>query len=250
VEAEGERLIVDAGLGPVRATERMRGLGADLITSTPPLGLFVTHDHGDHAAHALPIARAVRCPIFAHAGVAIDRARRRMDVRPYLPGKALALGPFLVESLGIPHDAPHMAVRVSAGGSRIGIATDLGHAPRDVQAFLAACDLALLEANYCPDMLDRGPYPPKLRRRVGGPLGHLANEQAADVARSLEDTRVARLVLIHLSRANNTPQRALDVVGSRVRRLPVEALAQGAAGRFDVPPGRGLARADQLAFGF
>jgi len=250
VEAEGERLIVDAGLGPVRATERMRGLGADLVTSRPPLGLFVTHDHGDHAAHALPIARALRSPIFAHAGVAIDRARRRTDVRSYLPGKALVLGPFLVESLSIPHDAPHIAIRVAAGRSRIGIATDLGHAPRDVQAFLAACDLALLEANYCPDMLETGPYPPRLRRRVGGPLGHLANEQAAEVARSLEDTRVARLVLIHLSRANNTPERALDVVGSRVRRLPVEALAQGAARRFEVPSGRGVARAEQLAFGF
>ena len=32
VEAEGERLLVDAGMGPTRATEKMRALGADLVT--------------------------------------------------------------------------------------------------------------------------------------------------------------------------------------------------------------------------
>src|SRR6185437_7090364 len=58
LEAEGERLVIDAGMGPNRAVERMRALGEDLITSRAPLGLFVTHDHGDHASHALPLARA------------------------------------------------------------------------------------------------------------------------------------------------------------------------------------------------
>lgn len=250
VEAEGDRLIIDAGLGPTRAIERMRTLGADLVTSHPPLGLLVTHEHGDHAAYAHPLARALRTPIFAHDGVAIDRVRRRVEVRPYVPGRSLVLGPFIVESLSIPHDAPHAAIRVSANGHRVGIATDLGHAPRELRHFLAGCNLALLESNYCPQMLAAGPYPPRLRSRVGGPLGHLANEQAADVAVSLESTRVARLVLLHLSRANNTPERALDVVGSRLRRLAVEALAHGVPRRFDtarVCPG---SHADQLAFGF
>jgi phosphoribosyl 1,2-cyclic phosphodiesterase len=250
VEAEGERLLVDAGLGPTRAIERMRTLGADLVTSRPPVGLFVTHEHGDHAAYAHPLARALRTPIFAHDGVAIDRVRRRVEVLPYVPGRSLVLGPFVVESLSVPHDAPHAAIRVSASGHRMGIATDLGHAPRELRDFLAACDLALLESNYCPRMLAAGPYPPRLRSRVGGPLGHLANEQAADVAASLESTRVARLVLLHLSRANNTPERALEVVGSRLRRLPVEALAHGMPRRFDTAGTYAETLADQLAFGF
>jgi phosphoribosyl 1,2-cyclic phosphodiesterase len=155
-------------------------------------------------------------------------------VRRYTPGRALHLGPFTVDALPVPHDAPHVAVRVSAGNRRVGIATDVGHVTRDLRGFLSACDLVLLESNYCPRMLEGGPYPPRLRARVAGPLGHLGNEQAAQLARSLEDTRVARLALIHLSRANNSPDRALDVVTSAVRRLPVEAIPHGDPRALDV----------------
>ena len=67
----------------------------------------------------------------------------------------------------IPHDAPHVALRVSAGGRRFGIATDLGHATRELRALLQGCDLVMLEANHCPAMLEAGPYPPRLKQRVG-----------------------------------------------------------------------------------
>jgi phosphoribosyl 1,2-cyclic phosphodiesterase len=252
-EADGERVILDAGMGPTRATERMRALGADFITSRFPLGLFVTHEHGDHAAHAVPVARATRAPLFVHAGMPAPRARSRLDVRAYAPGQAVALGPFVIEAMMVPHDAPQVALRVSAGGRRFGMATDLGHAPRALAAFLGACDVVFLESNYCPQLLESGPYPPRLRQRVAGPLGHLSNEQTAEVARSLENTRAARLVLVHLSRANNSPARALDVVSSRAPRLHVEALPHGEPRRFDIASGghgRDLAAAEQLALGF
>jgi phosphoribosyl 1,2-cyclic phosphodiesterase len=234
VEADGERIVIDAGIGPTRAAERMRLVGTDLITARAPLGLVITHQHGDHAAQAGPLGRALRAPIFVHSGIPVGRVSPKLEVRRYVPGRAMVLGPFTVEALPVPHDAPHVAVRVSAGSRRVAIATDVGHVTRDLRGFLSACDLVMLESNYCPSMLASGPYPPRLRARVAGPLGHLANDQAAQLARQLEDTRVARLALIHLSRANNSPERALDVVASAVRRLPVEAIPHGLPRAFDV----------------
>lgn len=249
-EAEGERLIVDAGLNPTRATERMRALGGELVTARHPLGLFVTHDHGDHAAHALPLARALRAPLFAHDGADLKRSRSRLEVRRYVPGRPVPLGPFVVEALAIPHDAPHVALRIGAGGRRIGIATDLGHATRELRLFLAGCDHVFLESNYCPSLLETGPYPLRLQRRVAGPLGHLANDQAAELAVGLQDSRVSRLVLVHLSRTNNTLERALDVVAARAHRLRVDAVPHGAPRAFDVAPGHAMAGAEQLALSF
>lgn len=252
VEAEGERLILDAGIGLGRAVTRMRALGTDLVMSTPPLGVIVTHDHGDHSGHALPIARALRAPLFAHSHIGIERARRKLDVRSYSPGKPFALGPFFVEALGVPHDAPQVALRVTAGRTSIALATDLGHAPRDVRSFLAGSDLVFLESNYCPAMLETGPYPPRLRSRVAGPIGHLANGQAADVVASLAGSRAAKVVLVHLSRANNAPARALEVVTERARGTEVEVLPHGEPRRFDVMPAANAARApfQQLGFAF
>jgi phosphoribosyl 1,2-cyclic phosphodiesterase len=141
-------------------------------------------------------------------------------------------------------------LRVSAGGLRFAIATDLGHVTRDLRDLLGGCDLVMIEANHCPELLETGPYPPKLKRRVAGPLGHLANHQTADLAAALEDTRVSRLVLSHISRTNNTPERALDAVASRVRRLPVEVMPHGEPRRLEVQGARRMVRAEQLGFGF
>jgi len=250
VEAEGQRLLLDAGIGLGRAVTRMRTLGADLVTSTPPLGVIVTHDHGDHAGHALPVARALKAPLWAHPHISLERARRKLDVRSYLPGKPFTLGPFLVEALGVPHDAPQVALRVTAGRSSIALATDLGHAPRDVRSFLAGSDLVFLESNYCPAMLDVGPYPPRLRSRVAGPIGHLANAQAAEVVASLAGTRAGKVILVHLSRANNAPARALEVVAERARGTEVDVLPHGEPRRFDVTPSIVRAPFQQLGFAF
>jgi phosphoribosyl 1,2-cyclic phosphodiesterase len=234
IEAEGERVLVDAGIGPTRASERMRGLRAELVVAKPPLGLFVTHDHGDHSSQAGPLARALRVPLYTHDEGLLRRAGRRVEGRMFTPSRPTFLGPFAVETIGLPHDAPQVAVRISAGPFRVAIATDLGRPASGLSAFLADSDLVLLEANYCPELLRMGPYPERLKNRVEGPLGHLANQQAADLAWRLQETRVSRLVLVHLSQINNTPERALEVVASRAPRLPVEVLEHGCPARFAV----------------
>jgi phosphoribosyl 1,2-cyclic phosphodiesterase len=250
VESGGERVLVDAGLNPTRATERMRALGADFVGKRAPLGVFVTHDHGDHSAQALPVARALRAPIYAHERAPLPAARRRFAVRDLHPGRPIPLGPFVVETVLVPHDAAHVAVRISAGGARVAIATDVGHATRDLHALLAGSDLVLLESNYCARLLEAGPYPTSLKRRVGGPLGHLSNHEAAALVASLEGTRVGRVALIHLSRANNTPDRALDAVSMRARRIAVEALDHGEGRRFEVDGAASPSWGEQLALGF
>lgn len=250
VEAEGERLLVDAGIGPARAAERMRALGGELARGRAPLGLFVTHEHGDHAAHAMSLGRALRVPVYAHAGVRFSCSARNVELRGYEPGRAVALGPFVVETLAVPHDAPQVALRVTAGPRRVALVTDLGMAPRALHPFLSACDLALVESNHCPRMLATGPYPLRLQRRVAGPEGHLSNEQTAALVASLEGTRLGRVLLVHLSRTNNAPARALEVVRARARRIRVDALAQGEARLLDVLEGGGIAHAEQLGLRF
>jgi phosphoribosyl 1,2-cyclic phosphodiesterase len=249
VEADGARLVLDAGLNPTQSTRSMRTLGGDLFGG-PTLGVLVTHHHGDHIAQLLPMARALRAPAYLHRGIVAQRARQRVEVREYVPGTPARVGPFEIESLFVPHDAPQVAVRVSAGPRRFGMATDLGTVKEDLVQFLGACDLALVEANFCPKMLSEGPYPPRIQDRVRGPFGHLANEQTAELARKLQGRRIGRLVLGHVSRSNNTPERALAVVAARCTRLPVDVIPHGGARVYDVTARPMYVGLDQLALPF
>jgi phosphoribosyl 1,2-cyclic phosphodiesterase len=237
VEGDGGRLLIDAGLGPRVMATRMRMLGGELF----PRGIdaiVVTHQHGDHIAHLEPIARTVGAPIYLHQGITAPRARARYNVRSYVAGEAFEVGPFEVSTLVVPHDAPQVALRVRVGALGFGLVTDLGRAPAELTPFLGACDEAIVEANYCPDMMRAGPYPPHLQDRVTGNYGHLANGQTSALAASLQGTKLRRMWLGHLSQVNNTPALALASVRASAPELDVEVLLHGEPKVIDVLPGR------------
>ena len=212
---DGARVIIDAGIGPRVLTERLRLLGADLFPRRVD-AIVLTHHHGDHFSHAEPLARALRAPLFFHAGISAQRVRKKWEVREYDTKTPFVAGGFEVRAMPIPHDAPQVALSfTSSDDVRFAVATDLGHVPASLASFLGGCDAALLEANYCPLMLEDGPYPPRLKQRIRGGFGHLANEQTAEIAARLVGTRIGALYLGHLSRANNSPARALEVVRAR-----------------------------------
>jgi len=66
----------------------------------------------------------------------------------------------------------------------------------------------LLESNHDPHLLATGPYPPFLKERVAGNMGHLSNGQAASLVEGLRPA-VRDLVLMHLSEKNNRPDLAI-----------------------------------------
>jgi phosphoribosyl 1,2-cyclic phosphodiesterase len=211
--------------------------------------LVVTHEHNDHAAHTEALARQLTCPVYLHHGIAAPRVRSRFEVRGYDVRTSFTVGTLTVDALVVPHDAPHVALRVSSRDRAFAVVTDLGHVPRDLATFVGACDAALVEANYCPELLATGPYPERLRRRVAGPLGHLANAQTAELARALRGTRLVRLYLGHISRANNTPERALAEVRRSSGTLDVRVVPNGTPRLLDVPAGRRVPT-EQLALAF
>lgn len=236
VESAGARVVLDAGLNPTVAAKRMREVGADLF----PIGasaIFVTHHHGDHVFSLASLARSLKAPVFLHDGVDAPRVRERFEVRRYVPGESVRIGPFEIDAIPLPHDAPQVALRVAAGGAAFGLCTDLGHVPRGLAPLLGRCDVVLIEANYCPEMLADGPYPPRLKQRVGGPLGHLANEDAAALVADLRGTRVSRVLLGHLSRHNNTPARALAIVRPHAGKIDVDVVPHGVPFALDVVRG-------------
>jgi phosphoribosyl 1,2-cyclic phosphodiesterase len=77
---------------------------------------------------------------------------------------------------------------------------------------LADVDLLVLESNHCPRLLQRGPYPSWLKRRIASPLGHLSNVQAGDAIRAVAGPRLRHLLLAHLSENNNDPRTAFDAM--------------------------------------
>lgn len=235
---------MDSGVGPVKLAKRLAELGVDLQPGMLD-AVVATHHHGDHFGGVEKVARAFGAPVYLHRGIDAPRLRRKLPVREYTPGTSFRVGSLEVHAELVPHDAPHVAVRIASADYAIGIATDVGRPTPLLTSLLAACDVALVEANHCPELLAFGPYPPHLRARIASGLGHLSNGQAAELAGSLVGSRIARIYLGHLSAANNTPERALETVASAAKRIRVSALEHGAVTALDL-----ARKASQTSFGF
>jgi hypothetical protein len=93
-------------------------------------------------------------------------------------------------------------------GRSIAIATDTGFVTEDTMQALLGCDMVMLESNHDVAMLEAGPYPYFLKRRVLSGKGHLSNDTCADTAQTLLSNGTTRFVLGHLSKQNNFPKLA------------------------------------------
>jgi phosphoribosyl 1,2-cyclic phosphodiesterase len=220
-EAGGARVLVDAGLGPRALAARLRDAGCE----GRPDAIVVTHAHKDHLGHCLRLARGYRIPVYASEATArIEALHGREEVRVYSAREPFAIGGIIVSPTPLPHDAAQVALVIEGGGRRAAIVTDLGEVPPSLPRHLDGCDVLLLESNHDAEMLERGPYPWFLKKRVASARGHLSNAQAHALLKRLSPA-THTVVLMHLSRTNNLPELALDSARDALRGRSVHLYA-------------------------
>ena len=92
-----------------------------------------------------------------------------------------------------------------------GVITDIGIACENVINAFKKCHACILESNYDEEMLDGGPYPYHLKKRIRGGEGHISNAQALELFLNHKNENLGHLLLGHLSQTNNKPQIVEDL---------------------------------------
>lgn len=216
VESEDARVLVDAGFS---GRELARRLEALRVAPEELDAVVVTHEHRDHTCGAGIGARRWGWTLYMNGPTrrgCVTLLRGDEDVRPLPPGPGLRIGSLSLEPVGTCHDAAEpvaLTVRDVRSGLKLGVATDLGRATSPVRDALRGCAFLVLEANHDERLLRDGPYPWGVKQRIGGSRGHLSNRLAAHLARELAHSRLAGILLAHLSSECNEPARAVDRVG-------------------------------------
>lgn len=168
--------------------------------------VYITHEHADHVRELDSLLRR-GVQVIASSGTLRALGVPGLPAEPGLEVLGLTLWP-----IPLPHDAwEPTGLRLQWDGTKVGIVTDLGRVTPSVLESLRGCEILVFETNHDLGMLLAGPYPWPLKMRILGPLGHLANEEAAQALRGLRDW-VKTVFLAHLSQQNNTPTLALETV--------------------------------------
>jgi phosphoribosyl 1,2-cyclic phosphodiesterase len=234
VEAGGLRLLFDAGISGRQAAARLAGHGRDIADVD---ALIISHEHADHVRCAGVYQRRLGLPLYiTEKTLAAALTRHDLgalgEVRVFRSGAAITMGSVRIETIPTAHDGVDgVAFIVDDGSARLGIFTDLGHVSGELEAALESVQGALVESNYDPAMLARGPYPAFLKKRIAGPGGHLSNDEAADLVGRCG--RGLRWVCLgHLSEQNNRPECVVEAF----RPLAARSLQCYLASRYGAGP--------------
>jgi phosphoribosyl 1,2-cyclic phosphodiesterase len=211
IQAGGTTLMLDCGFSLAETERRLQRAGVE----PSALGaIVVTHEHSDHLNGVARLARKYRIPVWMTRGTHAAWGDSDVPVLEFCcTHTPFALGDIGLSPYPVPHDAREPCQFVfSDGRRRIGVLSDAGHITPHIRASLGGCDALLLECNHDPGLLAAGPYPDSLKQRVGGPLGHLSNGQAAALLGEIETGRLQHMVVAHISETNNRPALARAAV--------------------------------------
>ncbi|HEY3120848.1 MAG TPA: MBL fold metallo-hydrolase [Vicinamibacteria bacterium] len=243
VEANGTRILLDAGLGVRELSERVELAGVEPGSIA---AVFVSHEHDDHAGGAAGFSRKWGVRLCGTRGTFEAGGFRLAPIAGYdliAPGVPRVVGGLTVEAVPVPHDAAQpVAFVLSDGETALGHATDFGYMTRLLAETFRDCDAVLVESNYDAAMLRDGAYPWMVKERIFGPRGHLSNDDVANyLFRGLGQT-CRTVVLAHISRANNHPEVARMAAELSLQRrgrteVRLEVSGPEGTGWIDVQPG-------------
>jgi phosphoribosyl 1,2-cyclic phosphodiesterase len=205
VEAEGRRIVLDAGTG-------LRPLGFRMLEGLGPQGvnedILLSHFHWDHVQgipyfaplfkngilrfHSLLTAECLHATLSAVMAapffpLAFDAAAATKEFRQFESYSPFEIGPFLIRPFPLRHPQGCSGFRIECHGQIVVYATDYEHGNAESDATLlehaSGADLLIADAQYTPEE-----YP----HRIG--WGHSTWLEAAETAKQAQ---VKRLVLFH-----------------------------------------------------
>lgn len=211
IESGKTRVLLDCGFTLGETERRLHRLGC------PPESLsaiLVTHEHGDHASGVGRLSRRYNLPVWSTVGTCHVLRDTKFAQTHYINvHQSLHIGDLHVMPFPVPHDAREPCQFVFTDGAHhLGILTDVGSITPLIVQVLQRMDALMLECNYDALMLENGLYPPSLKARVAGRYGHLENEQAVNLLKQIDLSRLQHLIGMHLSENNNLPEYAYQAL--------------------------------------
>jgi len=210
-------ILIDAGLSGIEIERRLnsKGLHPEDLDA-----ILVSHEHTDHIQGVGVLSRRFNLPVYISSKTekaAVSQLGNIRVIKNFKCGSTFMIKDLSIHPFSISHDAEDPSgFTVNQNGTKIGLATDLGIATSMVKEHLKGCSLLILEANHDEDMLLNGPYPWPVKQRIKSRTGHLSNEASKNLLKEVQHDRLKYVILAHLSKTNNTPQKALSEVGRAI----------------------------------
>lgn len=217
-------VIIDAGVKADDIESKIKANGIDIKKIA---GILLTHDHSDHVKYAYTLIRRNRhlkvyCTNRVLNGILRrhDMSKRIKDFHvPIFKEIPFKVADMEITAFDVPHDgSDNMGFSVSFDNRNFVLATDMGEVQARAHHYISRADYLVIESNYDLKMLLNGRYPEFLKARIQTNSGHMDNEATAKFLGEVYTARLKNIFLCHLSKDNNTPEKALQTVKAALEK--------------------------------
>ena len=216
-------LMIDIGVGLRTLKKHCKDYGISLQSVK---NLLITHDHADHIKSVGSFSGDYQVPVYTtrlvHKGInsnyciqrkVTDGMKRFIEV-----GETVVIGDFTVRPFAVPHDASeNVGYEIEVEGVTFVIITDAGSVTDEMKETIARADYLVIEANHDEEMVENGPYPAFLKKRILSASGHMSNKVCGQLIAENMTEKLKHVWLCHLSEENNHPELARKTVEAIMR---------------------------------
>jgi phosphoribosyl 1,2-cyclic phosphodiesterase len=206
-----DNILIDGGLSCKETEKRLKEVDLSIKSIK---GIFISHEHIDHIKGVEMIVMKHGIPIYiTEKTYSNSKLKLPSDKVKFITlQQTIKIGTLAIKPFPKSHDAiDPCSFIINNNTYCIGVLTDIGICCNHVIEAFKSCNAVFLEANYDQKMLDNGPYPYHLKRRISGGNGHLSNEQALELFINHRNKNLKYLLLSHLSQENNRPDLVLEL---------------------------------------
>lgn len=210
IETSKYKFLFDAGRNYKYISDSLKEIGVNIKDIDY---VVVSHTHNDHISALKMVLSKTNATLLISEKMfyELDDLKDYPHVR--VLEDSLDLDGITITSFRSSHDAlDSRNFVIEDMDKRIAYVTDTGYINNKNFKYLKNLDVYLFESNHDIEMLQHGPYPAWLKKRVLSDEGHLSNNSASFYLTKLIGDNTKKIILIHLSETNNTEEIALETI--------------------------------------
>lgn len=220
IETKNHKILLDMGKNKKYIVDSLKKIGVnphdiDLI--------LISHTHSDHISALDTFIKSYKATVCMpeEMFLSLNSLKDYEHIKIY--DDEIDLDDLKIYAIKSSHDAiaSHNFI-IEEGSSSIVQITDTGYIKRKYFKLLQNRDVYLIESNHDIEMLEHGPYPDYLKKRVLSDEGHLSNNASGFYLSKLIGDKTKKVYLMHLSEINNTKEKALSTVKDTLKTYNVE----------------------------
>ena len=203
IETDNSKILIDLGTSSLYVEKKLKEMNVDPHEVN---AIIITHTHVDHISGLKVFLKKYHTSLYITKKMYKELKDIIGDNEYYFIDDTLFISDIKITPISLSHDASDIrGYLIESKGKSIVHITDTGYINNKYIDTLKNKDAYIFESNHDIKMLMDGKYQFHLKQRILSDKGHLSNADSSYYLSKLIGSNTKEVVLIHLSKDNNTP---------------------------------------------